>query len=133
MSLQQSSEDAHLSFFKTHLREILQLLSDSGRELFFWVQCFDHSASHPEQWISVETFRVLEFLISGSPDGTNLYSLVDLALLSSNASDTGFSKVVREKEVGCFSLDVVVVEHIFITTVGYPNVSDHSAGALATC
>eukprot|EP00731_Ephydatia_muelleri_P023152 Em0015g735a len=80
MSLQQSSEDAHLSFFKTHLREILQLLSDS------------------EQWISVETFRVLEFLISGSPDGTNLYSLVDLALLSSNASDTGFSKVVREKE-----------------------------------
>ncbi|KAL5477734.1 hypothetical protein EMCRGX_G024572 [Ephydatia muelleri] len=69
-----SSEDAHLSFFKTHLREILQLLSDS------------------EQWISVETFRVLEFLISGSPDGTNLYSLVDLALLSSNASDTGFSK-----------------------------------------
>ena len=96
------------------------------------MQCFNHSASHPEQWISVETFRVLEFLISGSPDGTNLYSLVDLALLSSNASDTGFSKVVREKEVGCFSL-AFVVERILIATVGYPNVSDHSAGALATC
>lgn len=66
----------------------------------FVVLCFNRTASlhlHPEQWIGAETFRVLEFLISGSPDGTNLYSLVDLALLPSNASDTGYSKVTGRR------------------------------------
>lgn len=69
-----SSEDAHLSFFKSHLNEILQLLSDSNKS------------------ISIEEFRVLEFLVSASPDGTSLYPLVDLALLPSNASENGYLK-----------------------------------------
>lgn len=60
------------------------------------------SLTDPDQWISVENFRVLDFLISGSPDGKNVCSMVDLALLPSNASEAGYIKVALNVFKFCY-------------------------------
>jgi len=79
---QKSSEFTHLSFLKTQLSDILELLSETG----------DVSG---DQHVSEEGVKALECLIRSSPDKKRLLPLLELATTQEQAAINGYSKLLQ--------------------------------------
>jgi len=115
----QSSEFTHLSFLKTQLSDILELLSETGKCVYTSIAFCHSSHSSPplpspsspllpppplpplpspgdvsgDQHVSEEGVKALECLIRSSPDKKRLLPLLELATTQEQAAINGYSKV----------------------------------------
>ena len=96
----QSYEYAHFSFLKTHLSSIIDLLCEKGDESFallYPVLAMVFSQADPDSGVdrlSLHGLRGLDFLLSATIGKKVFYSLEEITMHPTEATQSGFCKVV---------------------------------------